>query len=85
MRILGKKPQFKHTFDKSVILPSLIFIVGVCLLAALFPKLINGYLSDIKNFVFVNLNWLYVWCVTIFVIFLVFLMFSRYGNIQARY
>lgn len=82
MRLLRKKHQFKHTFDKSVILPSLIFIVGVCLLAALFPKLINGYLSEIKNFVFVNLNWLYVWCVTIFVIFLVFLMFSRYGNIK---
>lgn len=73
---------FKTNLDKGVTIPSLIFILGVCLFSVLFPEQVNSVLNIIKNFIFVNLNWVYVWCVTIFVIFLIFLMFSRYGNIR---
>lgn len=48
----------------------------------MFPVEIKAVLDEIKNFIFVNLNWVYVWCVTVFVIFLVFLMFSKYGKIR---
>lgn len=75
-------PFFKTTLDKGVTIPSLIFILGVCLFSVLFPQQVNSILNVIKNFIFINLNWVYVWCVTIFVIFLVFLMFSKYGNIK---
>lgn len=74
--------KIRFTFDKGVTIPSLIFIVGICLFSVLFPVEIKAVLDVIKNFIFVNLNWVYVWCVTIFVIFLVFLMFSKYGKIR---
>lgn len=74
--------KLKFTFDKGVTIPSLIFIVGICVLSVLFPAMVNSVLNQIKNFIFVNLNWVYIWCVTIFVIFLVFLMFSKYGKIR---
>lgn len=74
--------KIRFTFDKGVTIPSLIFIVGICLFSVLFPVEIKAVLDIIKNFIFVNLNWVYVWCVTIFVIFLVFLMFSKYGKIR---
>jgi len=52
------------------------------MLAALFPALTNTVLNQVKQFIFVNLNWIYVWSVTVFVIFLVYLMVGRYGNIR---
>ncbi|UOE37053.1 BCCT family transporter [Chryseobacterium oryzae] len=73
---------FKTNLDRGVTVPSLIFIFGVCIFSVLFPEQVNSVLNIIKNFIFINLNWIYVWCVTIFVIFLVFLMFSKYGNIK---
>ncbi|WDF48716.1 BCCT family transporter [Chryseobacterium sp. KACC 21268] len=72
----------KLTFDYGVTVPSLIFIIGICLLSVIFPTMVNSILTDIKNFIFVDLNWIYVWCVTIFVVFLVFLLFSKYGKIK---
>jgi len=65
-----------------VTIPSLIFIVGVCLASAIFPEAVNKILNDIKAFIFVNLNWVYVWSVTIFVLFLLFLMVSKFGDIK---
>jgi len=72
----------KSTFNKGIIIPSLLFIIGVCLLAVFFPTLTVNILDTIKQFIFVNLNWVYVWAVTLFVIFLVYLMFSKFGNIK---
>lgn len=74
--------KLKLTFDNGVTVPSLIFIIGICLFSVIFPTMVNSILTEIKNFIFVNLNWIYVWCVTIFVVFLVFLMFSQYGKIK---
>ncbi len=72
----------KTTFDKGVILPGLLFIFGICLSTVLFPERSESLLDSVKNFIFVNLNWIYVWSVTVFVIFLIYLMFSKYGNIK---
>lgn len=77
-----KLPRLRTTFNKGVTLPSLLFIIFITLLSAIYPKLTENALNVIKGFVFVNLNWVYVWAVTIFVIFLVYLMFSKYGNIK---
>ncbi|GEM51466.1 transporter [Empedobacter brevis NBRC 14943 = ATCC 43319] len=74
--------NIKTTLSKGTVIPSLTFIVGICILSAIYPKLTNELLSVIKNFIFVNLNYVYVWSVTIFVIFLIYLMFSKYGNIR---
>ncbi|WP_293946891.1 MULTISPECIES: BCCT family transporter [unclassified Sphingobacterium] len=72
----------KSTFNKGIVIPSLVFIVGVCLLSVFLPTLTARILDTVKEFIFVNLNWVYVWGVTLFVIFLVYLMFSKFGNIK---
>lgn len=72
----------KSTFNKGVTIPSLIFIIGTCFISGVYPKSTEYILNIVKNFIFVNLNWVYVWSVTIFVIFLVYLMFSKYANIK---
>lgn len=77
-----KFPKIRTTLSKGVTLPSLIFILGICLLSAAFPLLTEDLLNTVKSFIFINLNWVYVWAVTIFVIFLVYLMFSKYGDIK---
>lgn len=74
--------NFKSTFSKGITIPSLIFIIGVCVLSAIYPNLTQNLLDTIKSFIFVNLNWVYVWSVTIFVLFLVYLMFSKFGSIR---
>lgn len=68
--------------DLGVTIPSLLFILGVCVLSAIAPESTEKALTVIKEFVFVNLNWVYVWAITIFVVFLGFLTFSKYGNIK---
>ena len=79
---MSKFPRIRTTLNKGVILPSLIFIIGVCLLAAAFPIATNKTLNHIKEFIFLNLNWIYVWSVTLFILFLIYLMFSKFGNIK---
>jgi len=41
-------------------------------------NLVNLALDQIKQFNFINLNWVYIWAVTIFVHFLVYLMVSSF-------
>ncbi|WP_353140349.1 BCCT family transporter [Pseudopedobacter sp.] len=74
--------KINTTFSRGVTIPSLIFIISICILSAVYPNVTEDLLNTIKEFIFVNLNWVYVWSVTIFVIFLVYLMFSKYGNIK---
>ena len=74
--------MLKTSLKRGVILPSIIFIAGVSLISVFFPELAESLLNSVKNFIFINLNWVYVWAVTIFVIFLIYLMFSRYGKIR---
>ncbi|QES93945.1 BCCT family transporter [Empedobacter brevis] len=77
-----KITKIKTTLSKGVVIPSLIFIIGICLLSAIYPKLTENLLNTVKNFIFINLNYVYIWSVTIFVIFLIYLIFSKYGNIR---
>lgn len=68
------------TFHKGIVVPSFIFIASVSLVASFFPKISEQLLENVKQFLFVNMNWLYVMAVTVFVLFLIFLVFSKYGN-----
>ena len=77
-----KMTKIRSTLKRGITVPSLIFIIGVCLVSALYPSATENILNTVKNFIFVNLNWIYVWAVTLFVIFLVYLMVSKYGNIR---
>lgn len=74
--------KIRTTLSKGVVVPSLFFILTICLLSAVYPVFTENLLNSVKSFIFVNLNWIYVWSVTAFVLFLVYLMFSKYGNIR---
>lgn len=74
--------MFKTTLNKGIFVPSIVFILLVSLVSVIYPEIADRILNVIKNFIFVNLNWVYIWAVTFFVIFLVYLLFSKYGNIR---
>lgn len=79
---MAQVSKSKTTFDNAILLPGLIFIIGVCLVSVIFPAQTEQILNVVKQYIFINLNWVYVWAVTIFVIFLIYLMFSKYGKIK---
>lgn len=70
------------TFDRNITIPSLFFILGVCFLAAVFPQKMDSILNDIKQIIFVNFNWIYIWAVSIFTIFMFYLAASPFGKIK---
>lgn len=74
--------MFKTTLSKGIFIPSMVFILLVSITSVIYPEMADRILNVIKNFIFVNLNWVYVWSVTLFVIFLIYLLFSKYGSIR---
>ena len=74
--------MFKSTLKKGIVVPSIVFILLVSVISILYPAMADQLLNTVKNFIFVNLNWVYVWSVTCFVIFLIYLLFSKYGKIR---
>lgn len=74
--------SIRTTLKMGVSLPSVIFIVIISLLAGFYPTLMEQILETAKEFIFENLNWVFVWSVAIFIVFLIYLMFSKYGKIR---
>jgi choline/glycine/proline betaine transport protein len=74
--------MFKNTLSKGIFVPSMVFIFLVSITSVLYPQIADQVLNIVKKFIFINLNWVYVWSVTAFVIFLVYLLFSKYGRIR---
>lgn len=70
------------TFNKGIIVPSLIFILSVTFISSLFPERTAAMLNIVQQWIFINLNWVYIWSVAFFVIFLLFLIFSKFGSIR---
>lgn len=71
----------RNTFKKGIVVPSLIFILSVTFISSFFPSGTTALLGVLQEWIFTNLNWVYVWSVTFFVLFLLFLVFSKYGSI----
>ena len=72
----------KTTFVKAVVVPSLIFIIGVSVFSIVFPSMATTTLEAAQTYIFTNLNWVFVLTVTVFIVFLVFLGLSKYGKIR---
>jgi choline/glycine/proline betaine transport protein len=70
------------TFKKGITVPSLLFIFLVTFLASFFPDITDSLLTNVQGWIFQNLNWAYVWSVTLFVFFLLALVFSKFGSIR---
>lgn len=77
----GRQLFSKSTFNGGIIVPSLIFILTVTILSTFLPNLTASVLQIMQEWIFENLNWVYVWSVTIFVFFLFFLVISKHGSI----
>ncbi len=71
----------RTTFHKGITLPSLLFIFFVTFVSSFFPDSTASILGQIQDWIFINLNWVYVWSVTLFVFFLLALVLSKYGSI----
>ncbi|WP_031530258.1 BCCT family transporter [Dyadobacter crusticola] len=69
------------TFKKGITVPSLLFIFSITFLASFFPEITDSLLVSMQDWIFTNLNWAYVWSVTLFVFFLLALVFSKFGSI----
>ncbi|MBF8149908.1 BCCT family transporter [Winogradskyella sp. F6397] len=74
--------KLKSTLSKGIFIPSMIFIIGICVLSAIFPEATNSILDFVKNYIFTNLYFIFVWSVTVFVLFLIILLFTKHGNIR---
>ena len=74
--------NIRTTFKKGIILPSIIFIASISFFAAVFPDQMGVALDTVKNFIFENLNWVFIWATNIFIIFLAYLMLGKYGKIR---
>ncbi|WP_107037976.1 BCCT family transporter [Brumimicrobium mesophilum] len=79
---MSSKLKLQSTLSKGIFIPSMVFIIGVCLLSAIFPEFTISILDFIKSYIFKNLYYVFVWSVTAFVLFLIFLLFTKYGNIK---
>src|SRR5690554_3970646 len=77
-----KNKRVRSTFSRGIMLPSLLFIFGLSFISAILPEFTENLLETAKEFIFENLNWVYVWTVTLFVIALIYLMISKYGKIR---
>lgn len=74
--------KLRTTLKRGIVLPSLAFIIGICMLSALFAMATEQSLDGVGNFIFVNFNWVYVWSVTLIVLFLMYIVTSSYDNIR---
>jgi choline/glycine/proline betaine transport protein len=72
----------RSTFKKGIVIPSLVFILSITFLSSFFPGQTAYYLGIVQEWIFINLNWVYIWSVTIYILFLSFLVFSKYGSIR---
>lgn len=81
---MKKLPRFiaNSTFKKGIVIPSLAFILSVSFISSFFPNRAAVLLGQVQGFIFTNLNWVYIWAVTLFVFFLLFLVLSKFGSIK---
>ena len=80
--MLKNTNHIKTSFRGSIFIPSICFIILNTLLSSVFPKQTSNILQSMQDFVFNNISWVFVICVSFFVFFMVFLAISKFGNIK---
>lgn len=79
---LIEKLQAGSTFKAPIFLPSVLFVGFVAVFCIVFPQTAQTSLDAIKNILFQNFSWFYIFAGSIFFLFLIFLSFSRLGDIK---
>ena len=71
----------EHT-NPPVFITSLIVIVSVVLVGALFPDSFGTAAQSVLNFIYTYFGWFFILAVSFFLIFIVGLAFTRYGQVR---
>lgn len=77
-----RNKHISTTFHPGIMIPSLVLLLSLTLLCAIFPKRTNLLFSAIQEGIYTNLSWVYILLVSFFLIFLLVLAFSKIGNIR---
>ncbi|PWH07270.1 choline transporter [Brachybacterium endophyticum] len=72
----------RGTVAPAVFVPALVIILGIALLAVIFPDAIDTALTGAQNWVVADLGWFYMLSIGVFVIFAIALALSPYGGIR---
>lgn len=79
---LLKKLHSSSTLKKGIFFPSVLFVAFVTVYCAVFPQQAQTQLNLVKNILFNNFSWFYIFAGSIFFLFLFFLSVSRLGDIR---
>lgn len=79
---ISTKIKLKSTFNKSIILPGLLIILGSAIVCALFSKQAEIILASVKNYISHEFGWVYIFTVAIIFITMLILALSPLGNIR---
>lgn len=79
---LLKKSHSSSTLKKGIFFPSVLFVAFVTVYCAVFPQQAQTQLNLVKNILFNNFSWFYIFAGSIFFLFLFFLSVSRLGDIR---
>lgn len=79
---LLRRLQASSTLKSAIFLPSVFFVSFVTIYCAVFPQQAQTQLNFVKNILFNNFSWFYIFAGSIFFLFLFFLSVSRLGDIR---
>lgn len=79
---LLKKLHSSSTLKKGIFFPSVLFVAFVTVYCAVFPQQAQTQLNLVKNILFNNFSWFYIFAGSIFFLFLFFLSVTRLGDIR---
>jgi len=72
----------KTTLNAKITIPAILIILGLSLISAIYPIKTVQVLDSIKQLIFKDMSWFFIFSVSLFFIFLVCLCCSKYGNIK---
>lgn len=72
----------KGTIAPAVFWPAMVVVLGVALLAIVFPETSGSVMEKSQNWIVANLGWFYMLAIGIFVAFAIIVTLSRWGSIR---
>ncbi|WME24695.2 MULTISPECIES: BCCT family transporter [Brachybacterium] len=72
----------KGTIAPAVFWPAMVVVLGVALLAIVFPETSGSVMEKSQNWIVANLGWFYMLAIGIFVAFAIIVALSRWGSIR---
>ncbi len=75
--------SLKHcTWNSAIVVPSLLLTFAIAISGILIPDTANELLNIAKEFIFSSFSWLYILCVSFFLLFMLFVCIGNLGDIK---